>query len=113
MVGRPVFISCLLSTQCRRRPLQSLLKAISDAQGNILENTTLIQTLETLKTESREIQAKMDNTEVVMQEITEVSNLYSPVALACSRIYFTLEQLGDLHRIYQWGLGPRWVRLDF
>jgi hypothetical protein len=36
--------------------------------------------------------------------LPQVSNLYSPVAVACSRIYFTLEQLSDLQPSYQFSL---------
>eukprot|EP01012_Entosiphon_sulcatum_P048729 TRINITY_DN67253_c0_g1_i1.p1 TRINITY_DN67253_c0_g1~~TRINITY_DN67253_c0_g1_i1.p1 ORF type:complete len:4768 (-),score=648.87 TRINITY_DN67253_c0_g1_i1:2-12742(-) len=83
---------------------ERVLRAISDAQGNILENDSLIQSLEKLKTEASEVAAKMAKSEEVMSELTAVSATYNPLASACSRIYFMLDQMGDLHHLYRFSL---------
>ena len=42
-----------------------------------------------------------ENTEVVMAEVDAVSQQFSPFASTCSRLYFTLQQLPELHFLYQ------------
>eukprot|EP01133_Synstelium_polycarpum_P001082 gene1082-1226_t len=88
----------------RLRTLEkSLLSALSQAQGNILDDDSVISTLESLKREAAEIAVKVDETDIVMQEIQAVSAVYTPMALACSRVYFAMEQLGQ-HHLYQFSL---------
>jgi dynein heavy chain 1 len=58
-----------------------LLTELSNSEdGNILENDKLIATLETLKKESAEIRAEMDQAEVTLQEIEEVLGVYKPLS---------------------------------
>eukprot|EP01132_Coremiostelium_polycephalum_P002127 gene2127-2619_t len=83
---------------------KSLLNALSQAQGNILDDDSIITTLESLKREAAEIAQKVEETDVVMQEISEVSATYNPMALSCSRIYFAMEQLSQCHHLYQFSL---------
>eukprot|EP00760_Papus_ankaliazontas_P026596 PhM_4_TR3054/c0_g1_i1/m.97841/K10413/DYNC1H; dynein heavy chain 1, cytosolic len=83
---------------------QELLRAISEAEGNILEHTTLIRTLENLKTQSKEVERAMEESETSIQEINEVSNEYLPIAVACSKTYFTLSQLCEVNHLYQFSL---------
>ncbi|KAM9964742.1 hypothetical protein ACTFIW_004524 [Dictyostelium discoideum] len=82
---------------------KSLLNALSQASGNILDDDSVISTLETLKKETTEIALKVEETETVMQEISEVSALYNPMALSCSRVYFAMEELSQFH-LYQFSL---------
>ena len=72
--------------------------------GSILENEVLITTLEHLKRDSSEIEAKMRETESVMEEINASSSLFQPLAISCSRLFFALEQAPDLHFLYQFSL---------
>ena len=83
---------------------KQLLTAISDSEGNILENDSLIKTLETLKSESAEIERKMGQSEVAYQEIVDVENKYSPMAAAASKLYFSLGNLEELNSIYRFSL---------
>ena len=73
-------------------------------EGSILENEVLISTLERLKRDSTEIEAKMKETEEVMDEIHAASSLFQPLAVSCSRLFFALEQAPDLHFLYQFSL---------
>jgi dynein heavy chain 1 len=82
-----------------------LLTELSNSEdGNILENDKLIATLETLKKESAEIKAEMDQAEVTLQEIEEVLGVYRPLSSMSSRIFFTLQALGGVHYLYQYSL---------
>ena len=87
------------------RQLQDkLLSALAESVGSILENEVLITTLEHLKRDSSEIEAKMRETESVMEEINASSSLFQPLAISCSRLFFALEQAPDLHFLYQFSL---------
>jgi len=80
---------------------KSLLDALNESQGNsILEDDTVIGTLESLKNQAADIGRRMHETENVMEEITSVSSLYNPMALGCSSIYFALEQAASVHFLY-------------
>jgi dynein heavy chain 1 len=83
---------------------KALLEALNESQGSILDNDHVIATLERLKTEAGEINRKMRETETVMEEISAVSSEYNPLALACSSIYFALEQAASIHFLYQFSL---------
>lgn len=78
----------------------SLLSALNNGQANILEDTKVIATLETLKKEAGEVQVRMDKSEVVMEEVTLVRNQYIPLAQAASKVYFSLQSLSSLHYLY-------------
>ncbi|CUG86718.1 Hypothetical protein, putative [Bodo saltans] len=83
---------------------QDLLTAISVAEGNILENEQLIKTLETLKTESFEIEAKFRQSEDSFQEISVVEAKYTPLAKAASKLFFSLAALRELDETYLFSL---------
>jgi dynein heavy chain 1 len=91
--------------QLRLRHLEkSLLQALNDSKGNILDDDVIIGTLERLKQEAAEITSKVEETEVVMQEVETVTAGYLPLAQYCSSIFFSLEQLSQLHHFYQFSL---------
>lgn len=81
-----------------------LLDALNKAEGEILENDALIQTLESLKKEAATIAievAKMDET---LEEIQIVSNEYIPLSTMTTRIFFSLESMSNVHYLYQFSL---------
>ena len=49
---------------------KSLLNALSQSEGNILDSDHVISTLETLKKEAAEVTAKVAETDVVIEEIS-------------------------------------------
>lgn len=74
----------------RLRQLEkSLLQALNDAKGKILDDDSVIATLETLKKEAQDIGQKVEETDKVIAEIETVSMQYLPLSTACSNIYFT------------------------
>ena len=83
---------------------KELLRALNASQGNILDDDTVIATLETLKTEAAEISRKVDETDGVMREVEDVTVTYTPLARACSAVYFALEHLSSIHQFYQFSL---------
>ncbi|RWS31185.1 Dynein heavy chain: cytoplasmic-like protein [Leptotrombidium deliense] len=83
---------------------KSLLQALNDAKGRILDDDNVVSTLEKLKNEAAEISRKVEETDKVMAEVDAVSQQYMPLSQACSSIYFTLEGLNQVHFLYQYSL---------
>jgi dynein heavy chain 1 len=83
---------------------QSLLTALNEVKGRILDNDDIISQLENLKKEAGEVSRKMEETDVVMAEVERVSEEYMPLASSCSSIYFTIEGLSQVHFLYQFSL---------
>ena len=77
---------------------------LNEAKGRILDDNKVISTLETLKKEAAEVSRKVDETETVMEEIDKTSKQYEPLSLACSSIYFTIDNLHQIHFLYQFSL---------
>lgn len=89
----------------RLRTLEKpLLQALSGSSGNILDDDKVIDTLETLKREAAEITRKVEETDLVMKEVEEVTAEYLPIAQACSAVFFILEQLNLVNYFYQFSL---------
>lgn len=89
----------------RLRQLEkSLLQALNDAKGKILDDDSVITTLETLKQEAADISKKVEETDKVIAEIETVSQQYMPLSQACSNIYFTMDSLNQIHFLYQYSL---------
>ncbi|KAF8934382.1 dynein heavy chain [Dissophora ornata] len=83
---------------------KSLLQALNESKGNILDDDKVIATLETLKREAADVTRKVEETEGVMQEVEQTTAVYSPLAHSCSSIFFVMEQLNRLHHFYQFSL---------
>ncbi|OMJ11354.1 Cytoplasmic dynein 1 heavy chain 1 [Smittium culicis] len=83
---------------------KNLLTALSEVEGNILDNDSVIETLERLKKESGEISKRAAEADGVMQDIDRATSAYSPLAKICSSVYFALEKLSSLHPFYQFSL---------
>jgi dynein heavy chain 1 len=91
--------------QLKLRHLEkSLLQALNESKGNILDDDKVIDTLETLKKEAGEITRKVDETNTVMQEVEQTTAIYTPLAHACSSIFFAMEQLNLVNHFYQFSL---------
>lgn len=87
-----------------RKLEKQLLQALNDVKGRILDDDSIISTLEKLKHEAAEISKKVEETDKVIAEVETVSQQYQPLAQACSSIYFTLEGLNLVHFLYQYSL---------
>ena len=83
---------------------KNLLQVLNEVKGRILDDDTVISTLETLKKEAAEVGRKVEETDEVMKEIEMTSQQYMPLSLACSSIYFTIDNLHQVHYLYQYSL---------
>ena len=55
---------------------QSLLQALNESKGRILDDDNVLSTLEKLKTEAAEVRVKVEETDQVMAQIEKVSQEY-------------------------------------
>lgn len=83
---------------------KSLLNALNDSQGNILDDDKVIDTLETLKKEAAEVTTKVEETDAIMSEVEQVTAQYIPLSKACSSLFFALDQLHLINHFYQFSL---------
>ncbi|SNX83960.1 cytoplasmic dynein heavy chain 2 [Melanopsichium pennsylvanicum] len=83
---------------------RSLLTALNESEGNILDDDKVIDTLETLKKEAADVTSKVEETDAIMQEVDQVTAEYVPLAKACSSIFFVLDQLHLISHFYQFSL---------
>ena len=91
--------------RARLRELEDkLLEAINTVKGNILDDDTVIHTLEVLKKDAADISAKAASSESILVEVERTSNEYLPLARMCSKVFFTLDGLGQISPLYQYGL---------
>ncbi|KAF2709100.1 hypothetical protein K504DRAFT_456000 [Pleomassaria siparia CBS 279.74] len=87
-----------------RKLEKSLLQALNESRGNILDDDRVIETLETLKKEAAEISVQVSETAGVMTEVNAITKEYTVVARSCSAIFAVLEQLHHLNHFYQFSL---------
>lgn len=73
-------------------------------QGNILDDEELINTLAQSKVTSNEIQAKVAEAEITEQQIDETRELYRPVAVRASLLFFCISDLAMVDPMYQYSL---------
>lgn len=84
--------------KARLRELEDhLLDALNSVKGGILDDDSVMNKLETLKTEARQVQAESDKSESVMLEVQASSKFFEPMARACSRLYFAMQDLASVH----------------
>ncbi|PIO76653.1 putative ATP synthase F1, delta subunit [Teladorsagia circumcincta] len=89
----------------RLRQLEkALLAALNESKGKILDDNSVIGTLEKLKNEASEVAKKAAETDKVMAEVEAVSAQYQRLAHACAQIYHTLQQLNEVHFLYHYSL---------
>ena len=81
-----------------------LLNKISAVQGNILDDDSVIKTLEFIKGEAKQLNLAIEKTKEILEEVKVVSNLYVPLAQVMTAVYFSLEGLSDIYFLYQYSL---------
>ncbi|NWI70492.1 DYH17 protein, partial [Todus mexicanus] len=82
----------------------SLLARLSAAGGEFLEDTALVENLETTKRTAIEIEEKVKEAKVTEVEINVARENYRPAAERASLLYFILSDLNKINPIYQFSL---------
>jgi dynein heavy chain 1 len=83
---------------------KSLLASLNNSKGNILDDDDVLNTLERLKQEAIEITAKIEQTDVILEEVNLVSSQYEGLAENCSTLYFVMQQISSIRPFYQFSL---------
>lgn len=83
---------------------KNLLHQLTTAEGDILENITLIENLESSKKISIEIQEKVEIAKVTEVQINEASEAYRPAANKGALVFFLMNELYKIHSFYKFSL---------
>lgn len=81
-----------------------LLHRLSNAGDNVLEDPTLVYNLEKTKKTAAEIEVKVAEAKITSKQIDEAREQYRVAAERASIIYFILNDLNKINRIYQFSL---------
>lgn len=81
-----------------------LLQALLDAQGNILENQEIVDTLQKIKSRAEEVKTKSSATNEAMKKIESAIVEYHPVSDHAGRLFALVDQLKGLEHNYQFSL---------
>lgn len=82
----------------------ALLFRLSSAEGNFLGDTALVENLEITKVTALDIERKVEEAKKTEKKINETRELYRPVAARSSLLYFLLNDLWQIHPMYQYSL---------
>eukprot|EP00796_Vickermania_ingenoplastis_P004422 gene4422-3221_t len=80
---------------------ESLLSDLASSKGSLLENKTLIDSLNLIKNQASEIGEALQRSKEVQTEIDAKRNVYRPFATTASRIFFLTKSLKELSHMYQ------------
>lgn len=78
----------------------NLLQRLTQSQGNLLDDTKLMEVLNNTKTQAKEVAAKLQDAEVKTKEINEKREQYKPVAVRGSALYFTMIEVSEVNWMY-------------
>ncbi|XP_006880447.1 PREDICTED: dynein heavy chain 11, axonemal [Elephantulus edwardii] len=81
-----------------------LLLRLSAAEGSFLDDTELVERLETTKATAAEISRKVTEAKENEMKINEARECYRPVAARASLLYFVINGLRNINPIYQFSL---------
>eukprot|EP00879_Flechtneria_rotunda_P029616 GHRR01032042.1.p1 GENE.GHRR01032042.1~~GHRR01032042.1.p1 ORF type:complete len:1612 (+),score=608.41 GHRR01032042.1:122-4837(+) len=82
----------------------SLLFRLANAQGDILEDIELIENLEETKRTAVEIEEKVKQAKITEVSISKAREVYRPVASRGSQVYFLIDNLNALDRVYHYSM---------
>ncbi|XP_024861684.2 dynein heavy chain 9, axonemal isoform X1 [Kryptolebias marmoratus] len=82
----------------------NLLSRLSSASGNFLGDTELVENLETTKRTAAEIEEKVKEAKVTEAKLNEAREHYRPAAARASLLYFIMNDLNEIHPMYQFSL---------
>ena len=81
-----------------------ILKMLSEAEGNILDNAELVDTLSESKLTSNEVNKDLEEALVTEQEIDKLRAGYVPVSQRGALMYFEIANLSTIDPMYQYSL---------
>jgi dynein heavy chain len=85
--------------------MKKILNLLFKSEGNILDNEALIRTLQEAKATAREVGTRLAEAEITEKQNQELCDIYRPVAVRGSTLFFTLPDLPSVDPMYQYSLG--------
>ena len=83
---------------------KELLQALATAEGNLLENTSLIESLSKTKEKSAEIEESLVLSAEASKQLDKEREVYRPFANSGSRLFFLVKSLEVINHMYQFSL---------
>ncbi|XP_076002176.1 cytoplasmic dynein 2 heavy chain 1 isoform X2 [Genypterus blacodes] len=83
---------------------ESLLETLATAQGNILENRELINSLNQTKASSALIQESLLESHKLQASLDQERDAYLPLAESASKMYFVITDLSKINNMYRFSL---------
>ncbi|KAM4627347.1 cytoplasmic dynein 2 heavy chain 1 [Polymixia lowei] len=83
---------------------ESLLETLATAQGNILENRGLIDSLNQTKASSALIQESLVESHRLQASLDQERDAYLPLAESASKMYFVITDLSNINNMYRFSL---------
>uniref|UniRef100_A0A3Q3KJ04 Cytoplasmic dynein 2 heavy chain 1 n=1 Tax=Monopterus albus TaxID=43700 RepID=A0A3Q3KJ04_MONAL len=83
---------------------ESLLETLATAQGNILENRELIDSLNQAKASSALIQESLLESHRLQASLDQERDAYLPLAESASKMYFVITDLSKINNMYRFSL---------
>ena len=101
---RGVYTDITANTKALQELNDTLLKRLSQSQGNLLDDTTLMTVLADIKQRSITVQNKLKSASDTRTVLTEKRELYRPVAVVGSVLFFTIQDVSRVNAMYQTSL---------
>lgn len=83
---------------------RELLEQLAMSTGNILENTSLIESLNNTKIQSQNIKQALQQSAVVQHDLDQQREIYRVLAVIGSNTYFAMKSLQSLNNMYRFSL---------
>jgi dynein heavy chain len=87
------------------RQMKRILNLLFKSEGNSLDNEALIKTLQEATATAKEVGTRLAEAEVTEKQNQELCDIYRPVAIRGSTLFFTLPDLPSVDPMYQYSLG--------
>lgn len=79
---------------------QELLLKLNNSTGNLLDDEDLLDILKSAKTQSKEISAQLAEADIKSKEINQKREIYRPVAIRGSVMYFCMIEIANVNWMY-------------
>jgi cytochrome c-type biogenesis protein CcsB len=83
---------------------EQLLNQLADSEGNILENQTLISSLNEAKEKSSSISQSLAESKIIQDSLDREREKYSLIATRGSSLYFVIQDLKKLNNMYEFSI---------
>ncbi|CAG9316033.1 unnamed protein product [Blepharisma stoltei] len=91
---------------------KNLLERLTNTEGNLIDDTELIEVLNNTKAKAKEVQVKLDEAQEKQIDINEKREIYRPVATRGSLLYFSIVEMSTVNWMYNTSLNQFLQKFD-